>query len=102
MPILMPGAPVADAVLADVTVRAAALTKASHRPMLGTILVGDDPASAGYVARKHETCERVGLRSVDVRLPADATHADLLETIARLNADPDVDEERQLTSDCRG
>jgi methylenetetrahydrofolate dehydrogenase (NADP+)/methenyltetrahydrofolate cyclohydrolase len=91
MPILMPGAPVADAVLADVVARTAALTAAGHRPGLGTILVGDDPASAGYVARKHETCERVGVRSVDVRIPADATQDDLLTTIARLNADPEVD-----------
>ena len=36
---------------------------------LGTILVGDDPASAHYVARKHEMCERYGIASVDLRVP---------------------------------
>jgi methylenetetrahydrofolate dehydrogenase (NADP+)/methenyltetrahydrofolate cyclohydrolase len=87
----MPGAPVADVVLADVASRAALLIAAGHRPGLGTILVGDDPASAGYVARKHETCERVGLRSLDVRIPATAGQDDLLEAINRLNADPAVD-----------
>jgi methylenetetrahydrofolate dehydrogenase (NADP+) / methenyltetrahydrofolate cyclohydrolase len=91
MAILMPGAPVADAVLADVVARAERLAEAGHRPGLATILVGDDPGSAGYVARKHETSERVGLRSIDVRIPADWTQAELLDTIARLNADPEVD-----------
>ena len=89
--IAMPGAPVADAVLADVGERAAKLTARHRPPGLGTILVGDDPASAGYVARKHETCERHGLRSFDRRIPADATQDDLLEGVGAFNDDPDVD-----------
>jgi methylenetetrahydrofolate dehydrogenase (NADP+)/methenyltetrahydrofolate cyclohydrolase len=89
--IVMTGAPVADAVLAEVAERAAKLTAAGHRPGLGTILVGDDPASAGYVARKHEACERFGLHSVDVRIPADAAQADLLAAIDRCNRDDAVD-----------
>lgn len=87
----MSGAPVADAVLADVAERAAKLAAAGHRPGLGTILVGDDPASAGYVAKKHETCEAFGLHSVDIRVPATATQGDLLDAVARLNDDADVD-----------
>jgi methylenetetrahydrofolate dehydrogenase (NADP+) / methenyltetrahydrofolate cyclohydrolase len=89
--VLLPGAPVADAVLAEVTERVAALAAAGHSVGLGTILVGDDPASAGYVARKHETCERVGIQSVDVRISADMHQADLLSAVAELNADPEVD-----------
>lgn len=89
--VVMTGAPVADAVLAEVAERAAKLAAAGHRPGLGTILVGDDPASAGYVARKHEACERYGLHSVDLRIPASAGQADLLAAIAALNADPAVD-----------
>ena len=94
--VLLPGAPVADAVLADVARRAATLAGAgaggrSQPPGLGTILVGDDPASAGYVAKKHETCTRVGVRSFDVRISASATQAELLEQVERWNADPDVD-----------
>ncbi len=88
----MPGAPVADAVLAEVATRAAAFTDAHGRPPgLGTVLVGDDPASAHYVARKHETCEANGLHSVDLRIGADRTQADLIEAIAALNADKAVD-----------
>jgi methylenetetrahydrofolate dehydrogenase (NADP+) / methenyltetrahydrofolate cyclohydrolase len=89
--ILMPGAPVADAVRADVADRVARLKAAGRRVGLATILVGDDPASAGYVAKKHEACEAVGIDSYDERLPADGSQADLLAVIDRLNADPRVD-----------
>jgi methylenetetrahydrofolate dehydrogenase (NADP+) / methenyltetrahydrofolate cyclohydrolase len=90
--IMMPGAPVADAVLADVADRAATFAATHGRaPGLGTILVGDDQASAHYVERKHETCERLGLHSVDVRIPGTGAQGDLLEAIQSLNADPTVD-----------
>ena len=69
--VVMSGAPVADAVLADVGERVAKLAAAGKKVGLGTILVGDDPASVHYVARKHETCERYGIGSVDLRLPAE-------------------------------
>jgi methylenetetrahydrofolate dehydrogenase (NADP+)/methenyltetrahydrofolate cyclohydrolase len=88
---LLPGAPVADAVLADVTARVARLEAAGRGVGLGTILVGDDPASVGYVAKKHQTCERVGMASYDVRIPAGATQADLLAAVGAFNADPAVD-----------
>jgi methylenetetrahydrofolate dehydrogenase (NADP+)/methenyltetrahydrofolate cyclohydrolase len=88
---MMPGAPVADAVLADVTARVAKLAAGGRTVGLATVLVGDDPASAGYVAKKHEACERCGIASIDVRISADATQADLLTAIAQLNADPAVD-----------
>ena len=88
---LMPGGPVADAVLEEVTERVARLTRAGESVGLATVLVGDDPASAGYVAKKHEACERVGIVSVDVRIPADQTQADLLQALNQLNADPAID-----------
>lgn len=87
----MAGAPVAEAVLAEVTRRAATLAAAGRPAGLGTILVGDDPASAGYVAKKHEACERCGITSVDVRIPAGGRQADLLGAVAQMNADPAVD-----------
>jgi len=88
---LMPGAPVAEAVLAEVTERVQKLAAEGISVGLATVLVGEDPASAGYVAKKHEACERVGIVSVDVRIPADRTQGDLLEAIGQLNADPAVD-----------
>ena len=87
----MPGAPVADAVLQDVTDRVAKLAAEGRGIGLATVLVGDDPASAGYVAKKHEACERCGISSVDIRIPASASQVDLLDAVTQLNVDPAID-----------
>jgi methylenetetrahydrofolate dehydrogenase (NADP+)/methenyltetrahydrofolate cyclohydrolase len=87
----MPGAPVAEAVYADVTERVAKLAAMGRSVGLATVLVGDDPSSAAYVGKKHEACERCGLASIDVRISADSSQEDLLEAVAQLNADPAVD-----------
>ncbi|MHB1496648.1 MAG: bifunctional 5,10-methylenetetrahydrofolate dehydrogenase/5,10-methenyltetrahydrofolate cyclohydrolase [Acidimicrobiales bacterium] len=89
--VVMSGAPVAEAALADVAEGVAQLRAAGKGAGLGTILVGDDPASAHYVARKHEMSERYGIRSVDVRIPASASQRELLDAVDRLNDDPEVD-----------
>jgi len=89
--ITMSGAPVAEATLTEVGERVAELRARGKIVGLGTVLVGDDPASVHYIARKHETSERYGIRSVDIRVPASAKQADLLEAVDRLNADPEVD-----------
>lgn len=81
----------ADAVLADVAKRVQALAESGKGVGLGTILVGDDEASARYVARKHEACERVGIASLHVAVPADAGQQALLEAVDRFNAEPGVD-----------
>jgi methylenetetrahydrofolate dehydrogenase (NADP+)/methenyltetrahydrofolate cyclohydrolase len=88
---LLEGAPVAEAVLADVAKRVEALSAAGKGVGLGTILVGDDEASARYVARKHEACERVGIASHHAGIPADAGHQALLDAVDRFNGDPGVD-----------
>jgi methylenetetrahydrofolate dehydrogenase (NADP+) / methenyltetrahydrofolate cyclohydrolase len=88
---LMPGAPVADAVLAEVTERVQKLAADGVSVGLATVLVGDDAASAGYVAKKHEACERVGITSVDVRISADRSQADLMDALEQLNADAGID-----------
>lgn len=89
--IVMSGAPVAESALAEVAATVAKLAAAGKTVGLGTILVGDDPASAHYVARKHEMCERYGIKSVDLRLPATSTQAGLLAAVDKLNEDPSVD-----------
>ena len=80
--IFMPGAPVADAVLEDVTARVAKVKDRGISVGLGTILVGDDGASASYVAKKHTTSEEVGITShhIDVAAGDQAVidHADEL------------------------
>lgn len=59
-------------------------------PILATILVGDDPASATYVRMKGNACRRVGLESLAVELPASTSTETLLAKIEELNASPDV------------
>jgi methylenetetrahydrofolate dehydrogenase (NADP+)/methenyltetrahydrofolate cyclohydrolase len=88
---LLAGAPVAEAVLADVARRVAALRARGTSVGLGTILVGDDAASAGYVRKKHDTCAQVGIASHHIDVPGDGTQADLLAAVERFNADPAVD-----------
>ena len=88
---LLPGAPVAAAVYADLAPRIARLVAAGHRPGLGTVLVGDDSASAGYVGMKMAKAEELGFSSPHERLPQDATTADVVAAIKRLNDDPACD-----------
>ncbi len=59
-------------------------------PILATILVGGDPASATYVKMKGNACERVGMDSLKVELPEETTTEELLQEINRLNNNPDV------------
>ncbi|QYZ79679.1 bifunctional methylenetetrahydrofolate dehydrogenase/methenyltetrahydrofolate cyclohydrolase FolD [Methanofollis formosanus] len=59
-------------------------------PSLATVLVGEDPASQMYVRMKHKACEKVGITSVRAELPAEATTAEVLATVQKLNDDPDV------------
>ncbi|MEM8923511.1 MAG: tetrahydrofolate dehydrogenase/cyclohydrolase catalytic domain-containing protein [Actinomycetota bacterium] len=88
---LMPGQPVADAVLAEVSDEIETMKAAGVVPGLGTILVGDDGPSAGYVARKHEACERVGIESFHIEIPATATQEDLLAAVDDFNGNDGVD-----------
>ena len=88
---LLPGQPVADAVFADLAPRIAALVAKGHTPGLGTILVGDDSASAGYIRMKQEKARSLGFTAPHVHLPQDATQADVLAAIRQMNEADDVD-----------
>ncbi|MGC2636683.1 MAG: bifunctional methylenetetrahydrofolate dehydrogenase/methenyltetrahydrofolate cyclohydrolase FolD [Acidobacteriaceae bacterium] len=59
-------------------------------PVLATILVGDDPASATYVRMKGNACRRVGMESLSISLPGTTTTEELLGAIDELNANPRV------------
>lgn len=59
-------------------------------PILATILVGEDPASATYVNMKGNACRRIGMDSVKVELPSSTTTEQLLTHILRLNDDGNV------------
>ena len=58
---------------------------------LGTILVGDDPSSAKYVAMKHRDCEEVGIASIHRHLAAGISQAELMAVIDELNSSDEVD-----------
>ena len=60
-----------------------------NAPILATILVGNDPASATYVRMKQNACRRVGMESVAIELPASTTTEELLAKIHQLNGNPD-------------
>jgi len=89
--IYMPGAPVADAVLAEVAERVAKLAPQGITPGLGTILVGSDSASEGYIRMKQAKAAELGFTSPHHHLPEDATQADLVAAIRSFNDDPAVD-----------
>ena len=86
----MPGAPVAEAVFADLKPRIDALVAAGRPPGLGTILVGDDAPSARYVGMKIAKTRELGLESYDQHLPQDASQADVVAAIRRFNDNPAV------------
>ncbi|MGN6598006.1 MAG: bifunctional methylenetetrahydrofolate dehydrogenase/methenyltetrahydrofolate cyclohydrolase [Actinomycetes bacterium] len=68
--------------------RVARLRERGVTPGLGTVLVGDDPSSAAYVAGKHRDCASVGLTSIERVLPATATQQQVEDVVRELNADP--------------
>jgi methylenetetrahydrofolate dehydrogenase (NADP+)/methenyltetrahydrofolate cyclohydrolase len=85
---LLDGRTTAHAIRADLGMRVAALARRGVVPGLGTILVGEDPGSAAYVAGKHRDCAEVGIASIRRHLSAEATQADVERAVDELNADP--------------
>jgi len=89
---IIDGKQVSADVRADVGKRVAEFTAATGRkPVLATVIVGDDPASEVYVANKHRACGEAGMESVHHGLAGDTTEAELLELVAALGADDEVD-----------
>ncbi len=90
--IIMDGKALAKKVEQELSVRVADLLKRNGGkvPVLATILVGDDPASATYVKMKGNACRRIGMDSRKIVLPETTTTEALLAEIDSLNSDPDV------------
>lgn len=87
---LIEGKLVAEKVLAECQHDIAELVARGHTPGLAVVLVGDDPASRAYVRSKDRKCRELGLHSVKLELSAETTQAELLEHVARLNADDSI------------
>lgn len=88
---LLDGKALAKKIEEELSQRVSALIEQTGRtPILATILVGDDPASATYVRMKGNACKRVGMDSIRVEMPSETTTAQLLAKIDELNNNPDV------------
>ena len=91
MSILLDGSKVALETEEQLKKRVKALKKKKgFVPILATILVGDDPASATYVKMKGNACERIGMKSIKVELPSSTSTEDLLNEVDKLNANQEV------------
>lgn len=88
---LIDGKAVAAKLREQVALDAAAFSEQYGRPPgLATILIGDDPASAVYVASKQRSCAEAGIEGFSFNLPADATREQAIATIEEANANPDI------------
>lgn len=83
---ILDGKALAASMKSNLAARTLALKAQGITPGLGTILVGDDPGSHSYVAGKHRDCEEVGINSIRIDLPSDATQADVLAAVRDLNS----------------
>lgn len=89
-PILLDGTATAKTIRAEIAVRVAALKAKGVTPGLAAVLAGDNPASVTYVKMKRRACEKAGIASVSREFGPNATEADVLAAVRKLNADPSV------------
>jgi len=88
MAILMDGKALAAETRKDISRRVAEL---DYQPSLAVIIVGNNPASRFYVNNKKKDCAECGIKSIEYALSEDTKESELLELIARLNADDELD-----------
>lgn len=86
--IILDGKKTAEKIKSLLAKRVEILKTKGVTPGLGTILVGDDPGSHAYVGGKHKDCSEVGISSIRVDLPANASQEDVMKSIEKLNNDP--------------
>lgn len=90
--VVVDGMALANDLRSRMTQEVAQLTASGRRaPCLAVVLVGDNPASASYIKGKRRACARLGMDSVEHTLAADATQADLLALVDKLNRDAGID-----------
>jgi len=89
---LLDGKKISEEVISELTVEVSAMIAEGNRPPhLAAILVGNDGASETYVASKVKACEKIGLGSTLVRLPADVSESRILEEIDAINKNDEID-----------
>jgi len=87
---LIDGRAIAKKVRAEAADRAKKLAERGIKPGLAVVLVGEDPASVVYTSAKSKAAEEAGMYSLNLRLPADISQADLLARVDALNSDPKI------------
>ncbi len=85
---IIDGKKMADALLEKAAEKVAAL---QFKPCIAIVLVGDDPASQTYTRKKHEACERVGMKSRNVAMPESSSQKEIIAQVKKLNDDAEVD-----------
>jgi methylenetetrahydrofolate dehydrogenase (NADP+)/methenyltetrahydrofolate cyclohydrolase len=89
---LIDGKAVADQIKQEIAAEVAErVARGEHRPHLAAVLVGHDGGSETYVAHKVRACEQCGFESTLIRREADVTEEELLQIVAELNANTDID-----------
>ncbi len=89
---LIDGKKIADTIKQEIAAEVVQMVaEGKKKPHLAAILVGHDGGSETYVAHKVKACEQCGFNSTVIRYEDTVTEAELLEAIAKLNADDDVD-----------
>ena len=85
--IILDGKAQAQIIKNDLSKRISVLKQKGINPGLGTILVGEDPGSHAYVGGKHRDCAEVGINSIRIDLPSNATQQQVTDAITQLNND---------------
>lgn len=90
-PLVLDGKKLSKEIEAELAVRVSRIVeKTGRKPILATIIVGENPASVTYVRMKGRACERIGLEPRKVELPEETTTEELLKAIDELNKNEDV------------
>lgn len=87
---IIDGKALSDTIKQEVAQRVVSLKSQGVTPGLAVVLVGEDPASTVYVRNKAAACEKAGLHSEVIRLPADITETALLDVVKGLNVNPAI------------
>ncbi len=87
---ILDGKQIAQDIRAEIKSRVNGLKEQGVVPGLGVLLVGDDPASRSYVTAKERACEEAGIYSEEIKLPAAATHDEILDVVRKFNADDQI------------
>ena len=88
---ILDGRAVSEAMRAELAGAVQELRSEDVTPGLGVLLVGDDPASRSYVTAKEKACEKAGIFSLEIRLPATAARGEILDVVQSFNKDTRID-----------